>query len=114
MGDQDAVVNPVATSLQTRMGLGVGVPPRKGIPGRRCCPVATSLVFSPWVRGSAVGLVFRRGSGVPPLGRCSAVGLEFRVKRTVHFDELGLLASGRDVQSRRPLSNSLVGDRSRS
>ena len=54
--------------LQTRMGLGVGVPPRKGIPGRRCCPVATSLMFSPWVRGSAVGLVFRRGSGVPPLG----------------------------------------------
>ena len=59
MGFRDAVVTPVATSLQTRMGLGVGVPPWKGIPGRRCCPVATSLMFSPWVRGYAVGLVFR-------------------------------------------------------
>ena len=75
MGFRDAVVNPVATSLQTRMGLGVGVPPWNVIPGRRCCPVATSLMFSPWVRGSAVGLVFR-------------------VKRTVHFAELGLPASG--------------------
>ncbi len=74
-GFQVAVGNPVATSLQKMMGLGVGVPPWKGIPGRRCYSVCHLLVSVLWV-------------GVPRLG------LGGGVKRTVHFRVLGVPASG--------------------
>ena len=73
MGFRDAVVNPVATSLQTMMRLGIEVPPWVGRPGRRCYSVCHLLDSVRW-------------AGIPPW----VAG----VKRTVHFAELGLPALG--------------------